>query len=283
MFDLFMIVSDPQIAAFVAPRGVSRLFVDLEYIGKGDRQTGDTWKSNHTLQDVSVVRDAAPDAHLMVRVNPLYDGSAAEVNDAIIRGADSLMLPMFKSYDELARFFDLVDGRAQVVPLVETHAALREIPNLIERLPLEQLHIGLNDLHIDMGLTFMFEPIANGTLEEPCAALRAARIHFGIGGIARVGEGGVSPGHLLGEHARLGSTAAILSRTFHRGATTLDELAAAIDFKVQTHLLQLLYDAKLQMDASEIEANRHETRALINGIVSEMRSIHAGRASEGVV
>jgi citrate lyase beta subunit len=34
-------------------------------------------------------------APLMVRVNPLHDGTAAEVNAVLAAGADLLMLPMF--------------------------------------------------------------------------------------------------------------------------------------------------------------------------------------------
>uniref|UniRef100_UPI0035C7DD21 aldolase/citrate lyase family protein n=1 Tax=Yoonia sp. TaxID=2212373 RepID=UPI0035C7DD21 len=207
--DLYMIVCDPQIAGFIATRGVTRLFVDLEYMGKDLRQKGDTWKSKHTLDDVAAVRVAAADAHMMVRVNPLHDGSQAEVDAVLARGADSIMLPMFRSHDDLARFLDIVNGRAEVVPLVETGTALAVIPELLERLSLTRLHIGLNDLHLDMGHSFMFEPIADGTLEIACAALRDADLPFGIGGIARVGEGAITPEHLLGEHVRLGSSAAI--------------------------------------------------------------------------
>lgn len=263
-----MIVNDADIARFVTANGVDRLFVDLEYMGKDVRQKGlDTWKSRQTPQDVSRLRAAAPDAHLLVRVNPPHDGSAAEVEDVVARGADSVMLPMFRGADDLARFMDQLDGRAEAVPLVETRSALDALPEIAARLPLTRLHIGLNDLHLDMGLTFMFQPIADGLLEDGCAALREAGIAFGIGGLARAREGIVSPEYLLGEHVRLGSDAAILSRTFHRGSETLEALQAEMDFAAEVAALRAIHADFLTAGATALERNRALTRDRINDVV----------------
>ena len=99
MFEFLMIVDDPDIARYVSGAGVNRLFVDLEHIGKQERQKNlATWKSQQTMQDVSKIRDAAPDAHVLVRINPIHDNTEHEVDEAIARGADSLMLPMFRQW-----------------------------------------------------------------------------------------------------------------------------------------------------------------------------------------
>ena len=85
-----MIVNDPAIARFAHASGVARLFVDLEYMGKDIRQKGlDTWKSRQTAQDVTRIREAVPEGHLLVRINPLHDGTAAELDDVLARGTDS--------------------------------------------------------------------------------------------------------------------------------------------------------------------------------------------------
>ena len=77
-----MIVDDPDIARYASENGVDRLFVDLEYIGKDVRQKGmATWKSKQTLEDVTKIREAAPDGHVLVRINPLHDGTKAELDE----------------------------------------------------------------------------------------------------------------------------------------------------------------------------------------------------------
>lgn len=263
-----MIVDDPAIARFSGEHGVDRLFVDLERLGKNDRQKHvQSWKSHQTPEDVTRIREAAPDSHLLVRLNPVHDGSRAEVDDAIDRGVDSLMLPMFQRVEELAQFFEMVRGRVRIVPLFETAASLQALPTILDTLPVDELHIGLNDLHLDLGDRFMFEPIANGVLEEPCALLRERRVPFGIGGVARAGEGIIAPEFLLGEHVRLGSDCAILSRSFHRNATTLDELLQNTDFDEEVAKLQAIYRGFLAADTKELEANRQRTAHRIRDVV----------------
>ena len=267
-----MIVDDPDIARYASEHGVDRLFVDLEYIGKDVRQKGmATWKSKQTLEDVTKIREAAPEGHVLVRINPLHDGTKAELDETIARGADSIMLPMFRTTDELARFFDLLGDRAEALPLVETNDALQAIPDMVAKLPLTGLHIGLNDLHLDLGLDFMFQPIADGLLDAPCAALRAGGVPFGIGGIARAREGIVSPDYLLGEHVRLGSSAAILSRTFHREAQSLADLQENMDFPGEVAKLRAIYAEFQAQDADALEQNRKDTCSRINDVVALVR------------
>jgi hypothetical protein len=252
-----LIVDDDGIARHAADAGVEILFVDLERNGKAERQPGaQNWKSKQTAEDVSRIRAAAPDADLLVRLNPMFDGTAAEVEDALARGADCLMLPMFTRADEVARFQDIVADRAVVVPLFETAASLQEIPEIVRRGAPGRAHFGLNDLHLDLGMRFMFEPLADGVLEEPCAALREAGVPFGIGGVARVGEGILDPAVLLGEHVRLGSTWAILSRSFHRQSTTLTEMTMSTDFLAELTALRDAYGAFEAQSLAELERNR---------------------------
>tara|TARA_R110002012_G_scaffold47399_1_gene124223 strand:+ start:32444 stop:33301 length:858 start_codon:yes stop_codon:yes gene_type:complete len=272
-----MIANDPGIARFAHDSGVARLFVDLEYMGKDIRQKGlDTWKSRQTAKDVTRIREAVPEGHLLVRLNPLHEDTRIELEDVLARGADSVMLPMFHSYDDLARFCDLLADRAEAVPLVETAAALVAVPKICESIPLTRLHIGLNDLHLDMKLDFMFQPLADGTLEDAAQVLRDHNIRFGIGGIARAGEGIVSPEYLLGEHVRLGSDAAILSRTLHRGAPDVHSLQAEMDFPVELAKLQAIYAGFHTADATRLESNRLETANRIQDVVTLIRSKRVG-------
>lgn len=271
--EFLLIVSDPLIARFAHDSGVARLFVDLEHIGKDQRQKGlDTWKSKQSPADVTRIRGAVPEGHLLVRVNPLYDGTAAELDDVIARGADSVMLPMFQSTDDLARFLDLLNGRAEAVPLIETVAALKAAPEFSQRLSLTRVHIGLNDLHLDLKQDFMFQPLAEGMLDEAAAAFRANAVRFGIGGVARAGEGIISPEYLLGEHVRLGSDAAILSRTLHRGAPDVATMKAEMDFPAELAKLQAIYARFREVDAPTLEANRISTAERVRDVVTLIRN-----------
>lgn len=69
---LMYITNRPEIAQIAQDAGVDRIFVDLEYIGKADRQGGmDTVQSRHTLEDVQRVAKSLTTAELLVRVNPI--------------------------------------------------------------------------------------------------------------------------------------------------------------------------------------------------------------------
>lgn len=270
--EFLLIVSDPGIARFAHQSGVSRLFVDLEYIGKEQRQKGiDTWKSKQTLADVAIIRAAVPEGHLLVRINPLHDGTAAELDDVIERGADSVMLPMFRGTDDLAYFLDLLDGRAEAVPLIETASALEAATDFGRHLPLTRVHIGLNDLHLDLKQDFMFQPLTEGLLDEAASIFRENGIRFGIGGVARAGEGILSPEFLLGEHVRLGSDATILSRTLHRGALDVASLKEEMDFPAELDKLQNIYSGFRKADAQTLEKNRIATSERVRDVVSLIR------------
>ena len=75
---LMYITNQPEIAQIAETAGVDRIFVDLEYIGKGQRQGGmDTVQSHHVLEDVKRISNALTTAELLVRVNPIHDKTDA--------------------------------------------------------------------------------------------------------------------------------------------------------------------------------------------------------------
>lgn len=210
--------------------GVDRIFVDMEYIGKDERQKGlNTVMSHHTIEDVAAVRKAVKKAELLVRVNPIheatsdYTSSEEEINAAIEAGADIVMLPYFKTIDEVRRFIGIVNGRAKAMLLLETESAMQNVDRILEIEGIDEIHIGLNDLSIDLGKKFMFELLADGTVEKLCLKFRKKGIPYGFGGIASIGNGAVPAEYIIKEHYRLGSRAAILSRSFCNTAMITDE------------------------------------------------------------
>jgi hypothetical protein len=217
MLELLQITNDPAFARRCDALGGLRLFVDLERLGKAQRQAGrDTFISAHALHDVQPVKAALRHARLMVRVNPLHAGTAQELEAVLAQGADSVMLPMFETPAQLASFCALVAGRVPVVALLETAGALATVDAWAGTPGLGEIYVGLNDLHLALGHRFMFEALADGTVERVAAVAHARGLRFGFGGIARLDEGLLPGRDVLAEHVRLGSGAVILSRTFHR-------------------------------------------------------------------
>ena len=195
----------------------------MEYIGKTDRQGGmDTVQSRHTADDVRRLAQCLNKSELFVRVNPIhektdkYSSSKEEIDEVIEAGADLLMLPYFKTAEEVQTFVKYVDGRAKTVLLVETPEAAAIAENLVKIPGIDEMFIGLNDLSLGYGKNFMFELLLDGTVEELCLKFRKGGIPYGFGGIASLGKGMLPSEYVIKEHYRLGSTCAILSRSFCR-------------------------------------------------------------------
>jgi 2-keto-3-deoxy-L-rhamnonate aldolase RhmA len=224
---LIYITNQSNVAQIVQEAGVDLVMVDLEINGKEERQGHlNTVISRHIPEDISKIRAVLDKASLLVRLNPMYDKTQEEVDDALARGADQLMLPMFTSADEVAKFVEIVGGRAGVVPLLETPAAFARMPDILGVAGITRLHFGLNDLHLALGLKFMFEVMSGGLMDHAARLCRDHKQSFGIGGVAPLGQGFLPAERILTEHMRLGSRQVILSRAFGDLFDTADPLSA---------------------------------------------------------
>ena len=231
---MMYITNNPQIARIAEKYSVDRIWVDLEKIGKQERQGGmNTVQSTHVLEDVKTIREAIEGkAKLLVRINPIHDNSLNEINKVIEYGADILMLPFFSTVQEAKQFVEMVEGRARTCLLLETIGAEECLDDLLEIPGLDEIHIGLNDLHLQYKMNFMFELLANGKVEELCNKIKQKRIQYGFGGIAKLDEGMLPARHIIAEHYRLGSRMAILSRSFYDSwiANDLEEVERAFKY-----------------------------------------------------
>jgi hypothetical protein len=272
MIKFMLITNDPALAVHAESCGVDRIFVDLEWIGKEERQGHlDTLISSHCMADVEKVKAKITRADLLVRLNPLYDGTEREVEDAISAGADLLMLPMFNSESDVVEFCNFVKGRAGVIPLVETCSSADVIGDIARVPGVVEVYIGLNDLHMDMKLNFMFELLANGFVDGLTNSVKQAGIPFGFGGIARAGEG-VIPGEMvLGEHMRLGSSSVILSRTFHRKSEGIDEFTTNLNLEYELEKLRKEESAMLLRDVDTIKSDQSKFISAVKAVVSSRK------------
>lgn len=212
---LMYITNNEEVAKIAENSGVDRIFIDLEINGKEERQGHlDTVISKHNITDVEKIKKVLKKSELLVRVNPIYENSKNEIDSVINQGANIVMLPFFKTPDEVKKFIELVDKRATTCLLLETPEAVECLDEILEIKGIDEIHIGLNDLHLGYKMNFMFELLANGTVEKICKKINEKNILYGFGGIARVGSGTLPAEHIIIEHVRIGSSMVILSRSF---------------------------------------------------------------------
>jgi hypothetical protein len=214
-FKLIQICNSQDSALLAQESGVDRIMLDLERKGKKKRQKNlNTVISNHTFKDIKRFRNIIKTSELMVRVNPLNNNSEYEIKKVLDLGADRIMLPMFRSQNEVRQITKIIKGQVPVTLLVETSTALARLSSILELRGIDDVHLGLNDLRIDLKLKTIFEIFITGILDFAAKKLHKANIPFGIGGVSRIGHGEIPSKLILSEHKRLGSTRVIISRSF---------------------------------------------------------------------
>lgn len=269
---LMILAADPQSAMDAQNAGIDRIFYDLEWIGKNERQHGrNTVKSNNNIEGIPAVREVLKKSKLLVRTNPMHANSKIEIDKAIAYGADVLMLPMVIDQHDVEQYVEMVGGRAKVCIMIETAAAMARLDKILAVPGVDELFIGLNDLHISMGLTFMFELLSDGLVEYIANKCNKAGMPFGFGGIARIGEGDLPSDNILGEHVRLGSTSVILSRTF-KGVVGVDKNTRKIDLSEEV--------AKVRNRMKEIELWNNEQHTENRKKIAEAVDVVTRKISE---
>ena len=269
---LMILADEPQSAVAAQTAGIDRIFYDLEYIGKAARQAGRNAVLSHNDIDlIPELRKVITTSQLLVRTNPIHAYSKEEVGKAIGYGADILMLPMVMDQHDVEQYVSLVGGKAKVCIMIETAAAMVRLDKILAVPGVDEIFVGLNDLHISMGLTFMFELLSGGLVEYIADKCNKAGVPFGFGGIARIGEGDLPSDYILGEHVRLGSSSVILSRTF-KGIAGVDTNARPIDLKEEVEKVR---QRVIEIDRwSEIDYIQNQRRidVAVDNVVNKIAS-----------
>jgi hypothetical protein len=228
---LTLLTDDPQVARAGVEAGIDRIGLDLEILGKEERQGGRATRiSAHSIGSLAAIRDAIGTHPLFVRINPLHPGSESEIEGAIAGGATHVMLPYFHSVEDAARFSAMVRGRAHAILLVETAAAVYYIEELVAIPGIGGIHVGLTDLKLSFGIPARFETLASWIMDGVAKAVIGAGLELHVGGIARCDDPGlpVPSGLINAQFPRLGATGALVSRAFLYPQTPLSRLAAEI-------------------------------------------------------
>lgn len=275
--ETILITNDPEVAADAEHAGISHVMVDLEYMGKKERQASrTTFLSTHTTADIAPVRAALTKAELIVRLNPWNEESPTELDAAIKGGADCIMLPMITDLKQIEEFVRALAGRARPIPLVETKYSMDHIAEIAAYPEIRELYLGLNDLHLSLGLDFLFEPLAMGLVDSMASQIIAAGKSFGFGGLAMMGSGELPAQRILGEHVRVGSSRVILSSRFCKDVDVVNA-----DGRVErlTAALELMGSEETRLrarSAAEVEADKAETAAIIAKLAQSVRAARAG-------
>lgn len=269
---LMYITNDANVALIAQKYGVDRVWIDLESLGKEERQKGlDTVKSHHSINDIRIIKPLLTSSEMLVRVNHWFDGSIEEIEEVINAGADIIMLPYWKTIQEVQGFINAVAGRCGTTLLLETKEAVEIIDDVLKIPGVDEIHIGLNDLHLSYGLDFMFELLTNGIVEKLCKRFREARIPYGFGGISKIGDGAVPAEKIILEHYRLGSTRAILSRSFcdNSKIKSIEEL----DMTFRSNMAKLREFEEQASEATDetYKNNREELIDAVGKVVAKVR------------
>ena len=209
--DLFLFTVDPRFGPDVVAAGAAGVIVDWERRGKARRQAGEGTQINtDSPADLSRMR-AATDGRVLCRVNGWGPWTPGEIEEAVARGADEVLLPMVRRPQDVDRALDAVAGRCGLGILVETQDAVSRVRELARR-PLSRIYLGLNDLRIDRRSDNLFAPLVDGTVDAVRSAVPGP---FGVAGLTLPGGGApVASTLLAAELVRVGADFTFLRRSF---------------------------------------------------------------------
>ncbi|HEX8647925.1 MAG TPA: aldolase/citrate lyase family protein [Thermoleophilaceae bacterium] len=219
-FVLTLWTDDPERAREADAAGVDRIGLDLERIGKRERQADPAlWQTSHEEASLPLIGASLTRAKLFARTNPPHPGWADEAERLIAAGAEVLMLPAFRSAADVREALGVVAGHALLVPLIETAEALADVRAIASIDGLREAHFGLNDLAIGMRLANRFDVLGRPELEHAAHALADAGLRVGVGGIGRALDDSlpIPSDRIYAQYPRLHASAALIARSFFAG------------------------------------------------------------------
>lgn len=268
---LMYITNNVEVAKIAQDTGVDWIFIDLEIKGKQERQKGkDTVISKHVISDIEPIRKVLDKSKLLVRINPIDEDSEIEIEEVLSHKPDIIMLPFFKTKKEVELFIKYVDDRAKICLLLETPEAVNCLDELLSLDKIDYIHIGLNDLHLGYDMKFMFELLADGTVDKIISKIKNHNIEYGFGGVARIGDGILPSESILAEHHRLNSSMVILSRTFFNQRSMSNFEIAHETFYKEVEKIRN-YEKELEHKPEEFFVdNKKEVKRIVNQIVTDI-------------
>jgi uncharacterized protein Veg len=176
-----------------------------------------------------------------------------------------------RSMSDFYGFTHAVAGKAEPLPLIETVYSMKNLEEIAVNPAIRELYIGLNDLHLELGLSFLFEPLASGIVDKMVHSIKAAGKSFGFGGIAAIGSGELPAERILAEHARLGSSRIILSSRFGKDVEITKDEGRVERLHTALGKLNEAYTRLSQRDRQQQELDKEMTADMINVIADRLK------------
>tara|TARA_B100000945_G_scaffold312798_1_gene307831 strand:+ start:663 stop:1439 length:777 start_codon:yes stop_codon:yes gene_type:complete len=230
-FNFIAITNSVNKALVLDKVGINQIMIDCEYINKNERQIGKNAVINsHKFSDIKKIKDLNLNAEIICRINPFYNKTEIEIEDALDYGADIIMIPMINNIKSYSTIIKIINKRCNVLPLIETPYSVFKLDEILSISNTDQVHFGLNDLSISLKTNNIFEillsPIFIYSIKY---SIQRTKI-TGFGGIGNpfVNQS-INPMFLLNEHLRIGSKSVILSRSFFQNGYEFNEIKKSLD------------------------------------------------------
>ncbi len=244
---------DPAWIAAADAAGIERIGIDIERLGKAERQStvANARISEHELKDLRTVSRHVRRAKPFARLNRPHAGSADEIDEAIAHGAKSLMLPGFDTAAEVESFVRHIDGRCEVILLIETRMAVETLERILAVAGISQVMAGLNDLSLQYGLAGPMHMAVSDTLDRIAERVHTAGLPFGFGGVARPERHDLpaNPDLLLARYAQLDARLTWVSRSFTNDGLEPKDFANAVARLHTRHAHWCQCDAQTRAEA----------------------------------
>ena len=223
-FNYIALNNAPEQSKILFESGIQQIMVVTEILGKVDRQKHkNTVISNHEIEDVRILKQSGVKAQIICRVNPYHQKIFSEIEKIITMGADSIMLPMISSLDYYKEMVDFIDSRVNIIPLIETPYSFFKLDDILKYKKLEQIHFGLNDLSISLGMKNLFEILFSKPFSMTVKEVSKEVDLLGIGGVGTPMEKQIVDPILIFKKMRsLGANSVILSRSFFKNGYNKD-------------------------------------------------------------
>jgi hypothetical protein len=264
-FRLTLVTDSVALARAADQAAVDLIGVDLETLGKAERQAGlNVRMSEHSFATLAAIAQQVDPAKSFARLNPLNERTPDEIEGALRLGARTLMLPYFHTAAEVAAFIRQVAGRARVIVLLETLAETIRIEEILELSGIDEVMVGLNDLRIAARVHSHFEVLVSPLMDMIAGQVAKAGLPLSIGGIAPAGATSLPiPADLvLAQYPRLNATGAWLSRSMISALKDPQDLGEAV-----RHLRDRL-DHWSTRTPAQLEAAREDLRQRLKALTA---------------
>ncbi len=220
MFQAIIISNNTYVAKNAGELSIDSIMVDLEIDGKRERQKNrNAFISSHDQNDATEISNCK-DTHsdFIVRINPFSPRTESELRRLAHLKIDYVMLPMVKSLEQVSQTMSIMQNlgvQFGLLPLIEHIDGLNALASILDtHRHIKKVFFGLNDLSLSLNLPFLFQCLSDGYIDQGSRVCKKRGVDFGFGGIGLLGSNEViSPELILSEHARLGSSSTILSRS----------------------------------------------------------------------